>query len=261
MKANWTKWARAQLLPVPGEPWKVSVDLKKSQTKVPGVPAKPALDAEIARGGELRLNERYDEKGGHPRDTIARDLVDIWVARAGVAFTTQVLLGACTQPRRETVSRKGPPPPYDLRRDGQPWARLREHLAAASETDRAAAKKLAEAARGRDDELRQAVAYAFCDPAWVAEDLEQMFRDGYGQLALLAALPDASSARMVLQRLLADQIRKFQLVEEAPPHMPNLVARLDEADADLVRQARDRAYKATLRKPWDALVDSLPAPS
>lgn len=262
MKATWTDWARARLLPRIGEPWQVKVDLKKAEAKVKGVPATPELATEIERGATLRLNERYDEKGGHPRDSVARDLVDIWVARAGVEFATQAALGACAEPRRATSSRPTPGA-YALRRDGQPWARLREHLAAASEADRAAAKKHAASARTRTDELRQAVAYAFGDPAWVAEDLERMFKAGYGQLALLTVLPDAATARAALLRLLGEAgidefIPPYQLIEEAPPHMPNLMAILDDADAELIHKAHAKAWNAATRKPWAELVASLP---
>lgn len=262
MEANWTEWARARLLPRPGEPWQVAVDLKKAEAKIPGVPASPKLAEEIARAVSLRVNERYGADGNLPRDTFARDIVDIWCARAGVVFATKALIGVCAtgqQPSNSHPSGKA----FELRRDGQPWARLREHLAAASPDDYAEAKAIAAKARKRKDELRQAVAYAFCDPAWVAQDLEQMFEAGYGQLALLSALPDAKTARNVLQRLLGEAgideyIAEYQLVEEAPAHIPNLMAVLDASDAPLIKKALAKAWNKPTRKPWEELVASLP---
>lgn len=239
------------------------VNLKKSEAKVPGVPAKKLdLATEIARGAELRLNERYDEKGNWARDSVPRDLVDIWCARTGVAFATQALLGACAVKLRPGSQLPGRP--YGIRRDGQPWARLREHLAAASDSDRTAAKTHAAKARTRTDELRQAVAYAFCDPTWVAEDLEGMFKEGYGRLALLTALPDAKTARAALLRLLGEagieeRIPLYQLYEEAPIHIPNLVQQLDDSDADLLLKAQAKAFSTKVRKLWDDLVACIPA--
>lgn len=245
---------------MPGEPWRVAVNLKKAEAKIPGVPKKLDLATEILRGAELRLNERYDEKGNWARDSIPRDIVDIWCARAGVVFATQALLGACAVKLRPGLQLPGRP--YGMRRDGQPWGRLREHLAAASESDRAAAKVHAAKARTRTDELRAAVAYAFCDPTWVAEDLEGMFKEGYGRLALLTALPDAKAARAALLRLLGEagineRIPAYQLFEEAPPHIPNLVQQLDDSDADLIHKAQAKAFSAKVRKLWDDLAASL----
>lgn len=245
---------------MPGDAWRIDVKLAKAEAKVPGVPAAPDLSTEILRGAQLRLNERYDAKGKHPRDTIPRDLVDIWCARAGVVFATQALLGACAMERQLGLSLETKL--YELRRDGQPWARLREHLAAASEADRAAAKLHAARARTRSDQLRPAVAYAFCDPTWVAEDLEAMFKHGYGRLALLTALPDAATARAALLRLLGEaaideRIPSYQLFEEATPHLPNLLQRLDDTDAALIHKARAKAWNATVRKPWDELLACL----
>jgi hypothetical protein len=239
-----------------------AVDLKKAEAKVPGIPAKPKQADEVKRALELRVNERYGSDGNLPRDeAVLRALVDLWVARAGVVFATEVLLAVCAKPQEPRNSAPSGAA-YELRRDGQPWARLREHLAAASEADQAAAKALAAKARSAKSELRQAVAYAFADPSWVAADLDGMFEAGYGQLALLTALPDAATARQALLRLLGkadidEYIAEYQLVEEAPPHMPNLIATLDSADAALVKEAAKLAWNKVVAKPWLELVGSL----
>lgn len=260
MKVNWTKWAAERVVPVPGVPFTLKINLTKAEKAVPGVPAKPKLAEEVARGISLRLNECYSETGNHPRDTFGRDLVDVWCARAGVAFATHAVIATCAKgqlpsPRNATAR------PYRIRIDGQPWRRLREQLAAASPADRAAAKAIAAKARKKTAayaEVRCGIAYAFCDPAWVKAELAGMFEEGYGRLVLLAAMPDAKTARAALVRLLDDpDIATYQLVEEAPPHVPNLMLSLDDKDAPLIRRALDKAWNKATKKPWQELVASM----
>lgn len=266
MKAKWTKWAEEKLLPFPGDPrdtWTVDVNaksLKKSEANIAkggggAVPAKPTIKAEVKRGIDLRLNEVYGEKGNHPRDTFGRDLVDVWCARAGVAFATEVLVAITDEPQREEAHRPGHRPPYRLRRDGQPWARLREHLAACSADERKQAHAIAKDARDAKHEARQAVAYAFCDAAWVAADIKDgALKKGYGQLALLASLENAQQGRDALALLMSNAVPKYQLIEEAPAHIPNLMKVLDDDDAPLIIEAAKRAWNAASRKPWLEIV-------
>jgi hypothetical protein len=259
VNVEWTAWARARLRPYPGDSWQVAVDLKKAESKIKGVPAAPTVDDEVARAIELGVNERYDTKGNLPRDTTPSDLVDILCARAGVAFATEVVVRACSEPQRARPHAPNVRNPYAIRHDGQPWGRLREHLAAAPPADRAAAHAAAATARARNDESRQAVAYALCDPTWVAEDTDSMFARGYGTLALLAAQPDAATARDALARLLGktgreEYIAPYQIVEEAFPHLPTLMLRLADDDASLVVEAARRAWNTATRKPWLEIV-------
>lgn len=260
MKVTWTKWAAERVVPVPGQPFELKTNLKKAEKAIPGVPVKPTLADEVTRGVTFRLCERYNEKGNHPRDTFGRDLVDLWCARAGVAFATEAVIATCAKgQQRSDPSQRARP--YLLRIDGQPWRRLREQLAAASPADRAAAKAVA--AKGRKkkaeyDEVRCGIAYAFCDPAWVRAELEGMFEEGYGRLALLAAMPDAKTARNALVRMLDDpDIATYQLIEEAPPHVPNLMLSLEDKDAPLIRRALDKAWNKATKKPWQELVASM----
>jgi hypothetical protein len=264
MKVTWTAWAQARVLPYPGEAWTVEVDLPAAEKRLAKagaiVPASPEVEAEIERARSLRVNERYNEKGNHPTDSNGRDLVDVWVARAGVVFATRCAIGVCSVARTDGK-------PYELRLDAAPWGRLREHLAAASKADLAAAKALAKPARTAKSELRQAVAFAFADPAWAASHYEQMFEDGYGQLALLAVIPDAKTGRLALKRLIEEgpdpdeYIAPFQLVENGYPFVPALMTRLDDADVDLVVRCAGRAWNNATRKPWLEIVASLDAPS
>lgn len=260
MKTSWTEWARARLLPFPGETWRVDVDLAAVERRLAKagaeVPAAPTGDREIERATALRIHEQYDAKGNHPRDTHGRDLVDLWVARAGVVFATRCVIGACSMPLATGK-------PYGLRIDAQPWSRLREHLFAAADADRAAAHALAEKVRDATSELRQAVAFAFVDETWVAEDLEAMFEAGYGQLALLAALTDPDTGRAALKRLIeegpdADEyIATYQLVENGVWFMPPLMTRLADSDSDLVVRCAERAWNNATRKPWLEVVACL----
>lgn len=257
MKTNWTKWAAAYVQPVRGKPWTLDVNLKKAEKSVPGVPAKPTLAEEVARAVKLRVNERYGPDGNHPKGTAVRDFVDVLVARAGVAFATQVLIEACAKGQLPTATYpRGRD--YLLRHDGQPWRRLREHLAVASPAEVAAAKKVATAGRKRKGEVPPALAYAFCEPSWVKQDLPGMFENGYGQHALLAAISDAKTARAALVRLLEDEdIARYQLVEEAYPHVPNLMMVLGDKDATLIKRALERGWNNKTRKPWQELYASI----
>ncbi len=259
MKAKWTKWAADRLLPVPGDEWTVDVKLKKAEGNIAKgggdvVPAKPAVKTEVKRGVDLRLNEVYDEKGNHPRDTLGRDLVDVWCARAGVAFATEVVIAIGAEKQRARASIPGGPRPYRLRRDGQPFARLREHLAACSAADRKSAHEIAKGARDAKSDVKQAVAYAFCDEAWVAADIKHAWQMGYGQLALLASLQTAKQGRDALAVLTSAAVPKYQLIEEAPAHIPNLMKVLDDDDAPLIVAAAKRAWNAASRKPWLEIV-------
>lgn len=264
MKTTWTEWARTRVLPFPGEPWTVDVDLAavvKRLDKAGAVtPMKPVYESEVALARALRVHERYDLKGNYPKDTHGRDLVDVWVARAGVEFALRCAIGACSGKRADGKS-------YELRLDAQPWPRLREHLFAASESDRASARTHATKARSAKSELRQAMAFLFADPAWVSADLEGMFEHGYGQLALLAAIPDAKTGRLALKRLIEEgpdpdeYIAKYQLVENAYPFVPTLMTRLDDSDADLVVRCCERAWNNATRKPWLEIAGSLDTPA
>jgi hypothetical protein len=248
VKLVWTPEVRSRWLPFPGEPWTLAPEPH------PDVPSGPSVADEIARGLALRLQHRYDATTGmRPRDTHGRQLVDAWCERAGVAFATEVLIAiACTllpKDPRNPVER-----PYAIRHDGQPWGRLREQLAVAPAAQRARAHELAAAARDAPGELRFGLAYAFCDDAWVAEDRDAALTGGYGRLAVIASLRDAAQARAVLERMLDPTYTRFQLVEEAVPHVPNLMRRLDPADGELIVRAASLAWSKPSRRPWLPLV-------
>lgn len=266
MKATWTKWAQERLLPFPGDEWTVDVKLKKAEANIAkgggfAVPAQPNVDAEVKRGVDLRLNEVFDEKGNHPRDTLGRDLVDVWCARAGVAFATEVLVAIGQEEQRERASTPNASRLYRMRRDGQPWARLREHLATCAAADRKRAHGSAVQARKAKGEVKQAVAYAFCDDEWVAADIAAgALKRGYGQLALLASLKTAQQGRDALALLTSTAVPKYQLIEEAPAHIPNLMRILEDDDAPLIVAAAQRAWNAASRKPWLEFVGSLDTP-
>lgn len=266
MKTTWTKWAQDRVLPFPGDAWTVKVALKKAEANInkaggAAVPDVPKVADEVKRGVKLRLNETYDVKGNHPRDTFGRDLVDVWITRAGVPFALEVLIAICETPQLPSLASPHGPRTYRLRRDGQPWARLREHLHAIAKEERDEAHKLAAKARSAKSELRQALAYAFCDAAWVEADMPAALKKGYGQLALLAACANARQARDALQFLMRDVgeggVPKYQLIEEGVTHMPNLMRMLDDKDAPLVVAAARRAWNGASRKPWLEVVGSL----
>jgi hypothetical protein len=254
MDARWTPWALARLLPFPGDG---PVELTLLATN-----ASDDVDAEVARGVSLRLHERYDARGNIPRDDPSR-FVDSLVGANGLAFATRVLVNVCNRAQQERPTNPGHRAPYELRRDGQPWARLRRHIfrAGVAAADRDAALDVARGARELGNDLRFAVAYAFCVDEWVAADLPRALKEGYGKLALLASLANGAQARHALAVLLGDHgySPPYQLVEEAVAHIPNLIRRLDDADAGLVARAAGLAWNATTRKPWRAIVESMPA--
>lgn len=265
-KLQWTDWARERLLPLPGETWTLTADLKKAEKAVlkaggGQVPAAPTVKEEVQRAVSLRVHERYNPQGNYPRDTCGRDLVDVWCARRGVAFATEVLIAVCRQPREKANHRA-----YELRLDGQPWGRLREHLAVADAKERKAALALAATARKADkkSELPAALAYAFCEQAWVKEALPRALDKGYGQLALLTALTDKKKLREALVFLLGETeeyVAKYQLVEYLYPHMPTVLQLLDDADAPMVVRAGEQAWNKATRKPWLEIVGCLQTPA
>jgi hypothetical protein len=251
---QWTKSLRAKLLPYPGDDWTTESDLRKAAKaieKIAGaVPEHPTLEAEVQRGLTARLDHRYNEAGNHPRDTLGRELVDLWCARRGVEFATEVLIAIARTRPANAQTREDKP--YKLRRDGQPWGRLREHLLGGSSEQLEAARALAERARGEPaGELRPALAYAFCDADWVAEDLEAALKAGYGQLALLSCL-SAEPAAATLRKMIGGV--RFQLIEEAVPHIPNVMSRLGEAGSSLIVGIAELAWDKSSRKPWLELV-------
>ncbi|MFV8751116.1 hypothetical protein ACNOYE_11280 [Nannocystaceae bacterium ST9] len=246
MAIHWTKAARSRLLPYPGEPWPLILDLRAS-TKALGksvgaVPEQPTLAAELARGLAARLGDRYDEQGNHPHDLLGAHLVDLWCDRRDVVFATEVLIAIA----------RACPTPYALRKDGLPWSRLREHLLSAPADVRAQARALAAAARSEPaGELRPALAYAFCERAWVDEDLDEALRQGYGQLALLACLTEPAAIAGAIERVVETL---FQLIEEAVPHMPNVMSRLGDEGASLIVTCAGLAWDKASRVPWLDLV-------
>lgn len=293
MNVDWSASAtvRARVLPFPGkgapshlaapQPWAMKIDLKKAEAAIKkagggSVPASPSVDAEVKRGIQLRLNEQYDEKGNWAKDTLPRDLVDVWCARAGVAFATHVLVTICDEPQLARASTPKVRQPYKLRRDGLPWSRLREHLAAA-DRDRDAAHEAAvrAGARKAKHEARQGVAYAFCDQAWAQDDLKGALSEGYGQLAVIAALQDAQAIRDAMLFLMGERkvagvaaAPKYQLIENLVPHVPTLMCALlgdkddkdnkdDKDDKDLIVRAAGQAWNAAVRKPWLEIVRCL----
>jgi hypothetical protein len=244
MELEWTPWAQVRLLPIPGRD---AFDLDTSDTLTLGdMPFEELLEFGIAQ----RAHERYNEKGNHPNDKHGDNLVDTCVATGGVELATKFLVEVC-----------GKKDHYKLRRDAGGWRRLRQHLAAAPEEQRAAAKTIAAQARRLEDERREAVAFAFCDPEWVNQDLEESLEDGYGKLALLTSLSTPEQARGALARLLGKDGQyspPYQLVEEAVDFMPNLMRTLDASDVGLVLEAAAKAWNKAVRKPWLEIVACLP---
>jgi hypothetical protein len=255
-------------LPFPGEPWQPKVDIAASVQRLAkvgvAIPQKPALADEVKRALELRLHCNYGPDGNRPKDIHGRDAVDLWVAGAGLAMTTEILVEACKRGHHQ-ASRPAQfgDAPYNVRTDGLPWSRLREHLVAASEGDRADARKVAAAARKAKkqagNELGPAVAYAFCDDAWVAEDLEAALEHGYGRLCLLAALATPAQAKHALE-VMKTEAPKYMLLENGYTHMPNLMVRLADADADLVIDICEMAWNKAVRKPWLDIAACLSTP-
>lgn len=224
----------------------------------PEVPATPVHDDEVARALAAGIDQRYDDAGRHPRDPVARQLVDAWCARGGVELATSVLCAVARSPGR-VVAPSPTPRPYLLRRDGQPWRRLREQLVAADPTARERAKEIAR--RSWDEvggggvsasHVRAGLAYAFCDDAWVEVALPTALRDGYGQLAVLAAVRDPEVLARSIDALFAQPI--YQLVEELVPHAPTIVETLGEQRIELIIRIARRAANKPLRKPWLAIL-------
>jgi hypothetical protein len=239
----WSPWAKARLLPVPGrDPFEI--DLSDTLT-LGEMPFEELLEFGIAQ----RVPERYNESGNHPSDKHGENLVDTCVATGGVQLATKFLLEVCGRAASGT---------YKLRQDVRPWGRLRQHLAAASAEDRAAAKALATAARAMTDERKPAVAFAFCDPQWVSEDLPTALEEGYGQLSLLASLETAEQARGALAKLTADETPAYQIIEEGVWFMPNVLRTLEATDVELVLEAARMAWSKATRKPWLEIVACLP---
>lgn len=251
MAIHWTEAVKARLLPYPGEAWTLAADPRASARALAQLgepPESPTLAAELARGLAAGLDHRYDAQGNHLDDRLAAHLVDRWCARAGVGFATEVLI--------EIVRTR---PNYELRRDGQPWGRLREQLYGAAPGDRGRAWAIASAARREaTGELRPALAYAFCDPAWVDEDLDDALRHGYGQLALLACLAEPDRIATALEQVVTTL---YQLIEEAVPHIPNVMRRLGDAGSDLILTCASLAWDERTRAPWLELVRCYDTPA
>lgn len=256
---QWTKAARARLLPYPGhESWTVCSDLRESSKALAKaglgpVPDEPELAPEVERGVAARLDQRYNLAGNHPKDTLPRDLIDLWVGRRGVVFATEVVLAIAETcpPVAKTFTDR----PYDIRWDGQPWARLREHLFASGPGEFAAARQLAARARTKPaGALRFALSYAFCEPNWVDADLDDALDQGRGPLCVIAAIADPIRAEAVVRRMMDPSYRKYELIEEAVQHMPCVMSRLGDAGADLILEAAAMAWNKPSRKPWLELV-------
>lgn len=248
MAISWTQTARAHLLPYPGEPWTIALDLRGSARaldKLVGrVPEQPELAAEVDRGLAARLDHRYDDEGNHPHDLLGRHLVDLWCDRRDVVFATEVLIAI--------VRTRAADEAYEIRKDGQPWARLREHLLAGPAELRARARAVAASARMQPaGELLPALAYAFCERDWVDEDLDAALERGYGQLALLACLTEPARIAGAIERVVETL---YQLIEEAVPHIPNIMSRLGEDGAALIVTCAGLAWDKPSRRPWIELV-------
>ena len=55
-------------------------------------------------------------------------------------------------------------------------------------------------------------------------------------------------------------VPKYQLIEEAPAHIPNLMRILEDDDAPLIVAAARRAWNTASRKPWLEIVACLDTP-
>jgi hypothetical protein len=246
MELAWTPWAQERLLPVPGND-AFEIDLSDTLT-LGEMPFDELLEFGIAQ----RVPERNNEKGNPATDSHGDRLVDTCVATGGVELATRFLVEVCGRVSEGI---------YGIRRDGAPWGRLRQHLAAASPEERKKAKAIAAKARDFTDQRRQAVAFAFCDPAWVAEDFPEVFRHKYGKLALIASLSTAEQAREAMWRLLGKDDTfppPHYLVEEAVAFIPNLMRVMDAADADLIIEGAKLAWNKSTLKPWLEIVACLP---
>jgi hypothetical protein len=270
MTFTWTRTAAALLLPFPDEAWTIDLAGAKKGARAiveatGELPAMPTIESETARGLALRLDQRYGENGNHPRDTFGRDLVDLWCGRLGLEHTTRILVAIVRAPNPNPSGRRS----YEIRRDGQPWRRLREHVATADLETRGRAKAVAAEAWAdivRDPDstplgiasLRAGLVYAFCDDAWTTEMLPSAIATGYGQLAVLAALRDAEQLARTIEALFEKPI--YQLVEELPPHAPNVMRTLGADRPELVIRIARRAATKKLQKPWLDLLACYTAP-
>ena len=254
-----------QLVPFPGDPFTLKLKKPEALEKALGVkvPAIPDLATEAERAHELRVNRRYNEKGSWDRSPVGAMLLDLWVQRGGLAFATGALIKACNR----RLPRHNPPgeQPFDLRRDGQPWRRLREHLVASKDA-KAVDAAHAEAARfwklkpvdGFQEQtfrdLRCGLAFAFCDAAWVSEMIDPMFEEGYGCWCALAAVRDPKQARKLLERMVKEDLR-FQLYEEAVVFLPTLVKTAGSAARPALEAMIEGAFNNKVKKPFLALLD------
>ena len=260
MAIHWTKAARSRRLPYPDDPWPLVLDLRastraltkpsKTAPAIGPVPERPELETEVARGLAARLDDRYDESGNHPRDLMGRHLVDLWCTQRDVVFATEVLI-AITR-TRPVKALSFTDKPYELRKDGLPWSRLREHLLGGSPELRERARAVAAQARREPaGELKPALAYAFCEREWVDEDLDDALAHGYGQLALLACLTEPARIAGAIEQIVKIL---YQLIEEAVPHMPNVMHQLGDEGAPLILSCAGLAWDKASRKPWLDLV-------
>lgn len=244
-----------QLVPFHGDAFTLKLKKPEALEKVLGVqvPASPDEATEVARGHELRVNRRYDAEGRWDRTSTAADLVDLLAQRGGLAFTTAVLIKVCSLPIPRDGG--GPDQPFALRRDGQPWRRLREHLVASKDPSavRAARDVAAQTwAQAEQDELRCALAFAFCEDAWVEAMIDPMFQKGYGRWAVLAAVRDPQQALALMKRIVKSDLR-FQLYEEAVIHLPTLVKTAGPEGRAELEKMIERAWNEKVKKPFIAL--------
>jgi hypothetical protein len=269
VKTVWTTWAAARVLPFPGQPWTVrALDLKKSAARVAKagggeVPAKAVLADEIARGVTLRLAERYNVQGNDPKETIADDVVDLWVDRGGVPFAIEAAIGVT-----RTKVGVAPGERYNLRRDGRPWTRLREH-AVAGGVD-VGALPVVRKAWGKGaweigaSELPYALAFLTCDRAWVdrvvaqcdVNDKDEVPAPDYGQTCVLAAVTDPARASELL-RITDKQPMGFHITEEAYDFIPTLMQVLPDAEAGYLVDIAESCSSKAIRKPWLEIIGSL----
>ena len=259
MKLTETPWVRGRVLPF--EP---TAPIAKSRGDV------LVVADEVACAVALRVNERYATTGNYPRDRHGRDLVDEWCARGSVAFAMEAAIAMTNirQRGRADVAPKGYLRPYEIRHDGQPWWRLREHFWAAPSADRANALALAEAAWDPsqvgvelDDDLPNdlpfALAFVTCKPAWVKKVSAAALDEGYGKLCVLAAVRDPAAARKMIATLMAI-VAKYQVIENGWPFIPTLLSILDDGDAALIVSAARIAWNKAVRKPWLEIAKCLP---
>lgn len=243
-----------QLVPFAGDAFTLKLKKAEALEKALGVkvPAAPDEAAEVKRAHELRVNRRYTVAGAWDRSAAASEFVDLLVQRAGLAFTTSVLIKACSLPIPN--DRGGPEQPYALRRDGQPWRRLREHLVASKDPKAVdAAHAVAAKVDPKKLELRCGLAFAFCDEAWLEPLIDPMFENGYGCWALLAAVSDPKQALALMKRIVKEDLR-FQLYEEAVIFIPTVVKTAGPAGKPELEKMVARAFNEKVKKPFTALL-------